>query len=180
MDLLFLSETATREPVDLYDLWGLIFTLCNLLILYLVFKKFFFSKVNAIIEKRRNEIDETYDKANETEAQAEAKRQEYDSRIAEAEAQAEEIVGKAVRTARAKEVEILQEARAKAADTLAHAEATIEIDKQRAVNEVKENISDMAVAIASKVIEKDITAEDHQRLIDEFIAAIPAGEEDKR
>ncbi len=176
MNLLFLSETATRPPVDLYDLWGLIFTLCNLLILYLVFKKFFFAKVNAIIDKRKTEIDETYDRANEAEAQAQAKLEEYDARIAEAQSQAEEIVGNAVRTARTKESEILQEARAKAAETIAHAESTIEIDKQRAINEVKEGISDMAVAIASKVIEKDITPEDHRRLIDEFIDGISDGE----
>ena len=67
-----------------------------------------------------------------------------------------------------------EDAKAKAAATIAGAEAKIEIDRQKAINEVKEDISSMAVEIASKVIERDIGPEDHERLIDKLIDELSA------
>lgn len=169
MNLLFLSEKATQGLFELNDLWTLIFTWINLLILYIVMKKFFFDKIQAMLDKRREEVDETYQKAETAESEAVALKAEYDAKIAEATETAEAIVSNAVKTARAKETEIVSDARAKAAATMASAEAKIEIDRQKALNEVKEDISSMAVEIASKVIEREIQAQDHERLIDEMI-----------
>lgn len=169
MNLLFLSEKATQGLFELNDLWTLIFTWVNLLILYLVMKKFFFGKIQDMLDKRREEVDETYHKAETAESEANALKTEYDLKIAEATETAEAIVSNAVKTARAKETEIVSEARDKAAATMASAEAKIEIDRQKALNEVKEDISSMAVEIASKVIEREIQAQDHERLIDEMI-----------
>lgn len=46
------------------DIGTIIFTLCNLLILFLVFKHFLFGRVYKILEERQNDVDETYDKAD--------------------------------------------------------------------------------------------------------------------
>ncbi|MBR2903002.1 MAG: F0F1 ATP synthase subunit B [Clostridia bacterium] len=174
MNLLFLSEEATRGVVDLTDVWSLVFTWCNLLILYIVLKKFFFNKINDMLEKRKTEVEDTYRRADEAEAEANAIKEQYDAKMAGAQAEAEEIVSNAVKAARTKENTIVSEAKAKAAATIAGAEAKIEIDRQKAINEVKEDISSMAVEIASKVIERDIGPEDHERLIDKLIDELSA------
>ncbi len=174
MNLLFLSEQATQGLFELNDLWTLLFTWVNLLILYLVMKKFFFSKIQAVLDKRKAEVDDTYRRADEAQAQADALKDEYDAKMAEAHAHAEEIVSNAVKAARDKENTIVSEARAKAAATIAGAEAKIEIDRQKALNEVKDDISSMAVEIASRVIERDIAPEDHERLIDSLIDELSA------
>ncbi|MBR2903008.1 MAG: F0F1 ATP synthase subunit B [Clostridia bacterium] len=174
MNLLFLSEQATQGLFELNDLWTLLFTWANLLILYLVMKKFFFSKIQAVLDQRKSEVDDTYRRADEAEEEANALRDEYDAKMAEAEAEAEEIVSNAVKAARSKENTIVSEAKAKAAAAIAGAEAKIEIDRQKALNEVKEDISSMAVEIASKVIERDIAPEDHERLIDKLIDELSA------
>ena len=49
------------------------------------------------------------------------------------------------------------------------AEEQVELEKKRAINEVKDEISDMAIGIASAVLERDISREEHETLIDEFI-----------
>ncbi len=177
MNLLFLSEQSTQGLFELNDLWTLVFTWINLLILYFVMKKFFFGKIEAVLDQRRSEVDDTYRKADETEAEAKALKEEYDARMAEATAKAEAIVSNAVKTARSKETEIVSEARSKAAATMASAEAKIELDRQKAINEVKEDISVMAVEIATKVIEREIEAQDHERLIEQMIEQLTAEQE---
>ena len=65
--------------------------------------------------------------------------------------------------------EIVSEAKAKAADTVKKAEADIECEKKKALNELKNEISDISVQIAENVVEREINDEDHRELIDSFI-----------
>ena len=64
---------------------------------------------------------------------------------------------------------ILAEARAEAAALREKAEADIVSEKKKAVNEIKDEISDIAILIAEKVVEKEITPADHEKLIAQFI-----------
>ena len=57
----------------------------------------------------------------------------------------------------------------KASRVLERAEEQIELEKKRALNEVKNEVSSMAIGIASAVIERDVSADEHRELIDDFI-----------
>ena len=74
-------------------------------------------------------------------------------------------------TARAqkREEEIVNEANQKAAEIKARAEENIERDKQRAVNDIKDEISDIVIMAASKVVEKEISAKDNEAIIADFL-----------
>ena len=65
--------------------------------------------------------------------------------------------------------ELVEEAQQRAASMVARAEAEIAQEKKKAVNEIKDEISGMAVDIASKVVEREISAKDHEKLIEDFI-----------
>ena len=67
---------------------------------------------------------------------------------------------------------MLAEASAQAAAMKAKAESDIAQEKRKAVNEIKNEIGGMAVEIAGKVIEREISEEDHTKLIDEFISNV--------
>ena len=110
-----------------------------------------------------------YSNAESAEASANLLKAEYEEKINHANEQSEEILRSAVRRAELREEQILKEADVKAARTLKRAEEEIELEKKRAVNEVKDEVSDMAISIARAVLEKDINADDHKELIDEFI-----------
>ena len=71
--------------------------------------------------------------------------------------------------------QIVSEAQQKASAIVTKAQKEIEREKEAAVKEIKEDIASIAVDIAGKVIEKDLTAKDHERLLEEFIES--SGEE---
>ena len=147
----------------------MIFTLGNLLILFLLLKKFFFEKIRKMMLDRENEVQAMYDDASKSQEEGTKLKEEYEAKLTSANAESEEIVRSAVRKAQLKEEEILRAAQEQASAIIQNAQNRIELEKKNAVNEIKNEISGMAVGIASKVIERDINADDHTALIDEFI-----------
>ncbi len=147
----------------------MIFALINLLILYLFLKKLLFKPVKNMIDARQKEIDDMYSDAESSKTSAAEMKSEYEKRLERASEESEEILKNAVRRAQLREEEILKEANEKAARTLERASEQVELEKKRAINEVKDEVSDMAVSIAAAVIERDVDADEHKALIDDFI-----------
>ena len=150
--------------------WTMLFAWLNLLILYIFLKKLAFTPLMSMITSRQKEIDDMYSDAEGSKADAAKMKEEYEEKISHATEESEEILKNALRRAQLKEEEILREADEKAARTLERAEAEIELEKKRAINEVKNEVSELAIGIASAVIERDVKADEHARLIDDFIS----------
>lgn len=151
------------------NLWTMVFAWLNLLILYFILKKLAFKPLTNMINSRQKEIDDMYSDAESSKEAAETMKGEYEEKISHANEESEEILKNAVRRAQLKEEEILKEANLQAARTLERAEEQIELEKKRALNEVKNEVSAMAIGIASAVIERDVSEDEHRELIDDFI-----------
>ena len=151
------------------NFWTMIFAWINLLILYLFLKKLLFKPLKGMIDSRQKEIDDMYSDAESSKVSAEEMKAEYEKRLQTANEESEEILKSAQRKAQLREEEILREANAEAARTLERAEAQIELEKKHAINQVKNEVSEMAISIASAVIERDVKADEHTEMIDEFI-----------
>lgn len=147
----------------------MIFAWINLLIVYLILKKFLFKPVKTMIDTRQKEIDDMYSDAELAKTDANAMRTEYEAKLEGANEESEEILKTAVRKAQLREEEILRDANAKAQRVLERAEEQVELEKKRAINEVKDEVSEMALEIASAVIERDIDKTEHETMIDDFI-----------
>ena len=151
------------------NFFTMIFAWVNLVILYVFLKKLLFKPVKNMIDSRQKEIDDMYKEAEDSRTTANEMKDEYEKKISGAKEEGEEILRTATRRAQLKEEEILKEADLKAARVLERAEEQIALEKKQAINEVKNEISDMAIGIASAVIERDVNANDHKKLIDDFI-----------
>ena len=151
------------------DFWEIIFTWANLLILFLLMKKILFKPIKNILEQRENEVNSMYADADEAKKNAESMEKEYTEKLSVAKNEANDIVKNAVKTAELRSEEIIKDARNQATNINNKAHKDIETDKQNAINEVKRDISEIAVSIAEKVIEKDINEKDYNRLIENFI-----------
>ena len=151
------------------NFWTMIFAWINLLILYLFLRKLLFKPVKNMIDSRQKEIDDMYADAESSKSDAAALKSEYEEKLALANEESEEIVKGAIRKAQLKEEEILKEAGQKAERVLERAEEQVELEKRRAVNEVKDQISEMAIGIATAVIGRDVSENEHRDLIDDFI-----------
>lgn len=151
------------------NFWTALFVLLNTLIIFFVAKKFLFVPVHNMITKRQEEIDNMYSAADQAKSQAQALEAEYHSRIAQAQATSDEIVKEAVARGQRREAEIVSQANAHATAILNKANADIALEKEKAINDAKNEISDMALAIAGKVVGRTINEADHSALVDHFI-----------
>jgi F-type H+-transporting ATPase subunit b len=147
----------------------LIFAWVNLIILYLFLKKLLFKPIKNMIDSRQKEIDDMYLDAETSVKDANGMKAEYEEKISRANDECDEILRSAVRRAQLREEEILKEADAKARLTMERAEEQIRLEKKNALNEVKDEISGMAIDIATAVLERDVNKKDHEQLIDDFI-----------
>lgn len=149
--------------------WNILVTLVNTLITFLIVRRFLFQPVRKILAARADEVQAMYDQAEADRAEAAAMKQDYTESIANAKAEATEITQSATRRATARSEEILAEASRQATDMKKKAEQSIEQERKKAMNEMKDEIAGLSVMIASKVVEKDINEEDHKRMIEDFI-----------
>ena len=149
--------------------WTIVFQICNLLILFMLIKKFLFKRVMAVLDKRQQEIDGIYDAAGKDRDEAAQMKAEYAERMSSARDEADRLVRNAVDTAQRRGDAIVEEAQAQAAHMKQRAETEIEQEKKKAYNELVGEISGMAADIAGKMVEREINAEDHRELVDEFI-----------
>ena len=166
--MVFLTAAETKAFISI-DVWTSIFMLGNLILLYFIMKKFLFGPIKKMIDERQKEIDDLYADANQSKADAAELKDRYETRLAEANEEKEEILRNAYRKAQLREEEILREAQDKVAQTLKRADQQIELEKKRAMNEIKNDVSTMAVDIASAVLARDIREKEHTALIDSFI-----------
>ncbi len=165
MENLF-TEFLSIEPGTI------IFTLFNLLILFLFIRHFLFNKINAVLESRQNEVQKAFDDAEQATEKAKQLEEEYSDKILKAKEESAEIVKNATKKAQLRSDDIINEAKTDAGNIISKANSDIEREKKRAINQMKDEISDMALAIASKVIEKEIDDKDNDRLIEEFITNV--------
>ena len=152
--------------------WTFVAQICNLFIQVYLIKRFLFKPVNEMLEKRKALADAQIREAEKAKADADAIKTEYEQNMKEAKEKANEILTTAQRTAALQSEEVLKEAASQAAALESKAESDIAQEKRKAVNEIKDEIGGMAVEIAGKVIEREISEEDHMKLIDEFIANV--------
>ena len=151
------------------DGWTFLAQICNLMIQLLIFKKFLLKPIRQVIADRKAKADSEIADAQKLRTEAEAMKAEYEQNLQNARTEANQIVAAAQKTATARSEEIVGEARAQAAALKQKAEADIAQERKKAVNEVKDEIGGIAMEIASKVVEREISEKDHKNLIDEFI-----------
>ena len=160
------------QPFVGLDIWTMIFAWGNLIILFLFLKKILFGPLKNIIDQRQKQIKDMYDEAQADKDAAAAMRTEYEEKLAKASAQGEEIIRSATARAHKQEEDIIREANETAAKNLRRADEQIEMEKKKALNQIKDEVSSMAVDIASAVIEKNLSEEDNREIVDRFIGQL--------
>ena len=149
--------------------WTIILQIGNLLLTMWLFKKFLLKPVQNILTQRQELVNADLDAAAEAKREAELTRQEYTKSLEGAKEEAAAMVRGAAQTAQSRGEQIILEAKQEAAAIRAKASDDIAREKKNAVNEIKNDISEIAVSIASKVVEKEISQKEHEALIQEFI-----------
>lgn len=151
------------------NFWTALFVLLNTTVLFLVLKKFLFIPVMNMIKDRQEEIDTMYLEADNAKQGALALEAEYKEKLSQATMTGESMVKEAMERGRNREEEILRQAKAEASAIMAKASADIALEKKKALNDAKNEISEIAMAIAEKVVGRELSGSDHEDLVNGFI-----------
>ena len=152
-----------------FNPWTALFTLLNMVLTFLILKKFLFKPVNKMIDDRQKEIDDLFADATQAKEQAETMREDYSRRLAEAKDTSAQIISEATQEANRRGDEIVRQARLDADALREKASSDIALERKKALNEVKNDISRIALDIAGKVVEKELDPKEHERLIEGFL-----------
>ena len=151
------------------NIWSILVSLANLLIMFLILKRFLFKPVQKMMAARKQQVDQIYQDAKENRDSAINMKQEYEARLAAAREEADGLVRNAVQTAQRKGDAIVAEANSQASHLKQKAEQEIAQEKKQMLQDVRGEISDIAVSIASKVVEREVKKQDYDGCVDEFI-----------
>ncbi len=157
------QSLVTVNPVTL------IAQICNLFLQMFLVKVFFLDKIKAILDARREAADKEITDAKAAKEEAMAIKATYEQNMLESKAKAEKILLNAQQTAAHRGEQIISDAQKTAVAMKQKAEAEIAQEKKRALNDAKNEISEIAMAIAGKVVGRELTAEDHAKMVDSFI-----------
>ena len=152
-----------------FNPWTALFTLLNLILTFLILKKYLFKPVNKMIDDRQKEIDDIFADAEDARQKAETMRADYDRKLSEAKDASAQIIAEATQEAHRRRDDILVHAQTDAEAIRNKARAEIELERKKAINEVKSDISRIALDIAEKVVEKELDGADHDRLVEDFL-----------
>ncbi len=149
--------------------WQTIMAMGNLLILFLIVKKFLFKPVNDILKKRADEVDRIYSEAENLRTEAKESKDLYEEKLKKAKTETDLMIKSATERANYRGEEIIKEATIEAENRKRKAESDIALTKKKAVSEMKDNVIEMVIDLAQQVVEKEINADIHENLIDSAI-----------
>lgn len=162
MQTLYQSLVAV-EPATL------IVTILNLFLQLFIIKKFFLNKILDVLDKRRSAADQEISEAKNAKQEALAIKETYENNMKQTQLQADQILDNAKKTAVMRSEEIIRDAQSQAVHIKQKAAQDIAQEKKKAINDAKDEISGMAMAIAEKVVGRELNAQDQSELVDHFI-----------
>ena len=153
-----------------------VFYMINFLILVGVLTKFLYKPFLNVLEERKKKIQDAFDSADMMNKRADEKMANYTARIANVEEEGREIIKEAKQRAEAQAADIVNDANEKASQIIAAAHRQIELDKQKAVDEMKQQVAALAMMAAEKIVERDIAQIGQEQIVDEIIEQAGSGQ----
>ena len=151
------------------NIWAILASLANLLLLTWIIKRFLFKPVKKVMDARRAAIDADYAQAKAAREEAEENRLNYEAAVAAAKQTSDQIIADASRTAEYRSNEIVAEAREKASEIRRQAEMDALLERKKAEDEMKHEIANVSAQLTGKLLQREINEEDHRSLIDSFL-----------
>lgn len=154
------------------NIWHIVISLCNLLIIFLLLKKFLYAPVRKVVSERQKAIDDQLADAAREKAEAAEKNAALSAALSGAKEQADAILKDAAATADRKSADIVAAAKEQAQRIVADAEADAALAKKKAQADMKREIVDVSALMAGALLRREVTVADKEALADAFIDSI--------
>ena len=149
-----------------------IWTIVTFLGLLFALKKLAWGPLLAALESRQNDIRKSLDDAQQARAELERLNQTSAQILTKARADADEIIVRSRADAERLREDMKQKARAEADAVVKNAERQIQLETARALQQIRTEAVELSVMIASKLIQRNLTKEDNQRLIEDALRQV--------
>ena len=153
------------------NIWQIVISLANLLILFLILKKFLFKPVKNVLSARQSDVDTMYSSAEKAEEAALENKAKWEETLKNANARADEVIQEASETAGRRGEKIIADAKEKA-DSIIRQENEAELHKKKSEAGIKTEIVNVSALLTEKMLKREIKTEDHRTLIDSVIEEI--------
>ncbi len=150
----------------------MIWTLVCFLIVFFVLRRFGFAPIQKIIDERRERIHHSIEQAEQARDEAARLLEEHRAMLVQARGQAEEILENAGRVAESQRERLHGELESDRARRLAETERQISAETQRALEQIRTEVAELALITATKVTGKVLDSEDHRRLVEQAVSEI--------
>lgn len=163
------EETERLFGLDYQTLFDTAFTMVNVLILYVFLKYVLFIPVRKLLEERKKGLDDQNARAAADTAEAQKLKAEYEQKILEAGREADNILGESRREMIKKEQEVLDDAKTRAADIMSAARSEASKDFEAAQSSVRDEVKDIASAMAARVTNQKVDRPVDDALLNEAL-----------
>ncbi len=157
------------ETLTTFDTGLMIWTWITFIIVLVILGTKAWKPMIKALEDRENFIRESLEGAESARHEADKVAQEYEAMVAKARSEAQGIVAAGKETAERMKAEILKEAQEKSNGILKQAELQIGAEREKAIGEIRNQIVDISIAAAEKIISKSLSKDDNERLIEEAL-----------
>ena len=151
------------------NVWTILISLANLLIIFLILKKLLWKPVQKAMDDRKAMVDKQFADAQAAQAQADANQAQWAEKLATADDEARARIADADETARRHGERVVADAKDKAAGIIRQAEAEAVLERQKAEAGIKREIAAVGAQLAEKMLEREMNAADHEKMIDAFL-----------
>lgn len=153
----------------LYFDWTPIAVLLNFVILYFIMKHFLYKPVKKMLDSRKEEVSKVYEDAQFEQSKAIELKNKYELEVASIKEKSSEILNNATKNAQINAEDILLKATNKSNQMIENANRQLENEKKKAMQQIKDEIADMTILAAKQVVKKELSPNDHKKLIENFI-----------
>lgn len=160
------------------NIWQILISLINLIILFLILKRFLFAPVKKVLKARQEALDRQYESAERAEKNAAMRQKEWEQKMQTVAAEADRILQTATSKAQDAGDRIVNDAKQKAEGIIRQAENDAELEYNKAQDRIKTEIVDLSAVLTEKMLGREVNRQDHRDLIDSFIEEI--GDTDDR
>lgn len=153
-----------------FNLYTILFTIINLLVLWLFLKHFLFEKVTAILDRRAQTVQSDLDGAAREKDQAEQLRQQYDERLGQARQESLDLLAQTKAQAQREYQSTMDSAEADARQLMDTTRKQLDAEREKMLRGARREVAQLALLAAAKVAQKEIDSQDDLALVDSFLS----------
>lgn len=150
--------------------WNLVFNIINVIVLYLLMKRYLFGPVTAIMEKRANAIKDSLAEAENKNDEALKLKQEYEEALKSADEKSVDIIKEAKQRALEEHDRQIKVTKEETVRMIEDANKAIELEAKKSMQNIQSEIANIAMLAATKVIQKNVDDNTNKQIIDDFLS----------